>query len=408
MCDGIIFRCNIYIAMKKSHFVAIRNQASDNTLELYFLDIIQDSYDWYSGMQTSKVQEIIDKVNYYQPSKIICYIDSIGGDAQCGMSIYNFLKLTTAKVECRVIGLAASVASVIAMAANKGKLLVARNGFVMIHQAQGMAWGTANDLRQAADLVDKYTDQIIDIYTQRTGKTADEIKGLINGGDYWMTGQEAVDQGFADDTFNEVETINVNVAARLEPDQIERIPVRIRAQMEHTKDDSIINKIESEMKKLGDVIKNLFASHKPAKPEDTAILNQVGDIMKPALDEFSTEVDTAITNGVNESIASKPVNDAIATQVANAVNGIDFSVDGAPKTSLDLSVTNCIKNSLKAEGDNDIKTFIKNLVDAATADLKTKNADLEREIVAIKGKPLNAGNGGAEGQYQARGKKTGS
>jgi ATP-dependent Clp endopeptidase proteolytic subunit ClpP len=324
------------------------------------------------------VQEIIDKVNYYQPSKIVCYIDSVGGDAQCGMSIYNFLKLTSAKVECRIIGLAASVASVIAMAANKGKLYVARNGFMMIHQAEGMAWGTSEELRQAADLVDKYTNQIIDIYTQRTGKTADEIKALINGGDYWMTGQEAVDQGFADDTFNDVEQVaNLSVAARMEPSQFEKIPARIRAQMKPTEEDNRTFYQNSiiEMKKFFTDIVNAIKGVKPV--EGTPITNQIAEAVTAPFEKVAEEIESTITNKVNEGLKSDPVKNEIASQVAAA---IDFTKEGPLKTSFDATIKQAVENATK-----DYSQKITALETAKT-ELENKNKALENDITLLKGK----------------------
>jgi ATP-dependent Clp protease protease subunit len=364
--------------MKKAHFVAIRNQASDSTLELYFLDVIQDTYDWWTGMQISKVQEIIDQVNAYKPSKIICFIDSVGGDAQTGMSIYNFLKLYNAKIEVRIIGLAASIAAIIAMAASKGKLFIARNGFMMIHKAEGMAWGSSEDLRQAADLVDKYTGQIADILSQRTGKTVDEINALMEAGDYWMSGQEAKDQGFADDTFNDVE--NVNVAARLEPAQFEKIPARIRAQMKPADGDdhkSFIQNQFDDMKKFFTDIANAIRGVKPE--EGKQITNQIADAVTAPFEKLGDEIDNTITNKVGEVVSNK---------VVEAVNAIDFSKDGPAKTALDASVKVAVENATK-----DYSTKITAL-ETAKIELEKKNKELEQEITNMKGKNTNAGDGG--------------
>jgi hypothetical protein len=298
------------------------------------------------------------------------------------MSIYNFLVRCDAKVEVEIIGLAGSIASVIAMAANKGKLRIARNAFMMIHKAEGVVGGTAEEIRQGAELVDLYTTQIVDIYSQRTGKTVDEINNLIENGDYWMAGEDCVAQGFADETFNDV-TPNIQIAARLDTSLYKNIPAQIRAQLKpSTEDDSSTNKILSEMNKLGEKIVNLFKSHKPAANADVpTVLSQVGEIMKPALDEFEAEIDTTITNKVNETIASKPVNDAIALQVTNAVTAsIDFSKDGPGKTALDAAVTAAVTNATKP--------FTERItaLETANAALKTQNEALVLDITNIKGK----------------------
>src|SRR5690606_20606777 len=152
---------------------------NSNTLELYFLDDIYNKYDWWTDTVSSMVNDVVQQVRERSPKTIKLIIDSQGGDASIGLAIYNFLKHYGAKVETDVIGMAGSIASVIAMAANKGKLRMARNAFMVIHKAWGGGIGNSNDLRAAADVVDKYTAQIVDVYSQRTSKSAEEISSLI-------------------------------------------------------------------------------------------------------------------------------------------------------------------------------------------------------------------------------------
>ena len=82
--------------------------ASDNSLDLYFLDVIQNPeyYDWDSGQmeEGSLVTDIISQVQYFKPSKIKMTIDCLGGNLFIALSIYNFLKEYPAKVECKILG----------------------------------------------------------------------------------------------------------------------------------------------------------------------------------------------------------------------------------------------------------------------------------------------------------------
>lgn len=375
---------HIYIAMSKSKFVAIRNQGDSSTLELYFLDVIQDTYDFWTGMVYSKVQEIIDKVNYYKPSKIKCIIDSEGGDAQAGLSIYNFLVRCDAKIEVEIIGLAGSIASVIAFSANKGKLRIARNAFMMIHKAEGVCYGTADEIRQAANVVDLYTQQIVDIYSQRTGKTVEEINKLIENGDYWMAGEDSVAQGFADETFNDV-TPNLQIAARLDTDVYKNIPAQIRAQLKPATESPedhktfIQNQFDS-MKKFFTEIVNAIKGVTPSTDPKVTITNQIAEAVLAPFEKLGDEIETTITNKVTETVVSKTVNDAIALQVTNAVTAaVDFSKDGPGKTALDAAVTLAVTNATK-----DFAPKITAL-ETSNADLKKKNDDLETEITNMKG-----------------------
>lgn len=368
--------------MSKQKFIAIRNQADSNTLELFFLDIIQDSYDWWTGMMTSKVQEIIDKVNFYKPAKIKCVIDSEGGEAQTGMSIYNFLKRCDAKVEVEIIGLAGSIASVIAMAANKGKLRIAKNAFMMIHKAEGVCYGTAEEIRKGADLVDLYTNQIVDIYAQRTGKSVNEINALIANGDYWMAGEDCVTQGFADETFNEV-TNNLQIAARLDTSVYKNMPAQIRAQLNaepNTPEDSktFFQTQFQEMKKFFTEIVNAIKGVKPE--EGKTITNQIAEAVTVPFENLATEIETTVTNKVNETVAGKTVNDAIALQVSNAVTAsIDFSKEGPGKTAIEAAVKVAV-DAVTNEWSGKITAL-----ETANAGLTKKNEDLEKDITNMKG-----------------------
>jgi ATP-dependent protease ClpP protease subunit len=372
--------------MSKQKFIAIRNQADSNTLELFFLDVIQDSFDWWTGMMTSKVQEIIDKVNFFKPSKIKVIIDSEGGDAQTGLSIYNFLLRCDAKVEVEIIGLAGSIASVIAMAANKGKLRIARNAFMMIHKAEGGVWGPSDEIRKGADLVDLYTSQIVDIYAQRTGKSIDDINALIANGDFWMAGEEAVTQGFADETFNDV-TQNLQIAARLDRTIYKNIPATVLAQLnpETDPEDSktFLQTQFDEMKKFFTEVVNAIRGVKPV--DGTPITNQIADAVTAPFEKLADEIETTVSNKVNEVVASKPVNDAIATQVTNAVTAaVDFSKDGAGKTAIEAAVKVAV-DALTTD-----MTGKLNAMELVNAGLKKKNDELELEITNIKGGKSNS------------------
>ena len=351
--------------MPKKGFISIRNQAESNTLELYFLDEICDTYDFWSESVQSKVQDIINQVNCYRPSKIVCIIDSIGGDAQIGLSIYNYLKNCSAKIEVQIIGLAGSIASVIAMAANKGKLSMAKNAFMMIHKAEAITCGTADEIRQSAAVVDKYDAQIADIYSQRTGKSADEVKGLYASGDYWMTGDEAVAQGFADSVFND--TPNLQVAARLKGSEYKNIPAQIRAQMSPTEEteQSFLTKQFDEMKKFFTEITNAIRGIKPAEGGSTPITNQIADAIQAPFEKIGEEIEITVTNQVAAAIKDESfvtvMNAAIKTQVENATKELTTKVAILEQANKDLEteVTNLKGSGTGAGEGNAIEAKVK-------------------------------------------------
>lgn len=122
-------------------------------------------------------------------------VHSPGGEVLDGWAIANGLKNHPAKVVARVEGMAASMGSVVLMAADEVEM--PKNSYVMIHNVTGGVWGEADELRSAADLVEKLQDDIIDFYAGRTGIERDEVAEMMRV-ETWMNGEEAVALGFAD------------------------------------------------------------------------------------------------------------------------------------------------------------------------------------------------------------------
>lgn len=165
--------------------------ASDdaNTLNIY--DQIGESWDG-TGMTARIVNSVLRKAD---GDDVIVNVNSPGGDFFEGVTIYNMLREYDGVVNINVIGLAASAASVIAMAADE--LRVAKAGFLMIHNAWGLVIGNQHDMREAADTFAVFDRAMAGVYAARSGIDEDEIADLM-ASDFWMTGEEAVDKGFAD------------------------------------------------------------------------------------------------------------------------------------------------------------------------------------------------------------------
>ena len=126
-------------------------------------------------------------------------LDTPGGDCNDGFTIYDAIKASKASVTVNITGLAASMGSVIMLAADPGKIRIAENGRVMIHRVTGGAFGNSDDLDAAAKVTAQFEDRIVALYTERTGTPEDEIRELMKANlGTWFFGQEAVDAGFAD------------------------------------------------------------------------------------------------------------------------------------------------------------------------------------------------------------------
>ena len=136
----------------------------------------------------------LDELRKVTTPEVNVEINSPGGDVFAGLAIYNGLRNSGKKVNVKVLGIAASAASLVAMAGDT--IEMPENTFMMIHNPWTFAAGDAEDLREQADLLDKIGDSLTSTYARRTGKSAEEIQTLL-AAETWFTAQEAVDAGFA-------------------------------------------------------------------------------------------------------------------------------------------------------------------------------------------------------------------
>lgn len=132
------------------------------------------------------------------------HIHSPGGDVFDGIAIYNLLNSHPASKTVYIDGLAASMASVIAMVGNP--IIMPENAMMMIHKPWGITGGDANDMRDYADLLDKVEDVLIPSYAKKTGKSTEELAAML-GEETWMTAQECLEHGFADEISTAVQAM---------------------------------------------------------------------------------------------------------------------------------------------------------------------------------------------------------
>lgn len=162
----------------------------DNSISI--LDVIGE--DWWTGEGVT-AKRIAAALRSIGNQDVIVNINSPGGDFFEGLAIYNMLREHPAKVTVKVLGLAASAASVIAMAGDE--IQVARAGFLMIHNTWVVAAGDRNALRDVAEWLTPFDAAAVDIYAARSGVDADDIAAMLDK-ETWISGKEAVEKGFAD------------------------------------------------------------------------------------------------------------------------------------------------------------------------------------------------------------------
>lgn len=170
---------------------ALRGEGSE-TLELDIYDVVRPG-GWLYDLTARGVRERL-KSNA-NAKTIRLRINSEGGDVINGFAIYSMLVEHKARVEADIEGIAASVASVIAMAADE--IRIASNAWMMIHNASGWARGESDDLKRYGEVLAKMSEQAADVYAARTGLGRERVLELMKA-ETWMTATEAKSLGFVD------------------------------------------------------------------------------------------------------------------------------------------------------------------------------------------------------------------
>jgi ATP-dependent Clp protease protease subunit len=271
---------------KNKSYIGIKNEAETSTLELHFTDFIYDGFNWDTWETTNLVQETINKIKAANPSKIKVVINSLGGDVMIGLALYNYIKAYKAEKEVDVLGFAASIASIMAMVADPGKLRMGKSTFMIIHAAWSYAAGNAKEMRKQADDLDKVTNELASIYAQRSGKEASYFTDLWEDGDYWMTATEAKEIGLADEIYN---SEPVNAKVDFSNYNFRNVPAALlnSAEAPPVDESNPIYKFFNKqymklMDKLNSIVNNAKTDKKFEKIENRdAVLDMVMEVFKP-------------------------------------------------------------------------------------------------------------------------------
>ncbi|HGN9119706.1 TPA: ClpP-like prohead protease/major capsid protein fusion protein [Proteus mirabilis] len=191
----------------------------DQTADIYI-------YDEIGGWGISARRFTEDLISLGNLSHINLHIHSPGGEVFDGIAIYNQLKNHSATITVYIDGLAASMASVIAMVGDT--VIMPKNAMMMIHKPWGVSWGDANDMREYADLLDKLENVLILAYVAKTGKTTEEITAMLEQ-ETWLDGDECVEHGFADKVIEPVKAMASLTSKRIE--EFSSMPSAIKNQI---------------------------------------------------------------------------------------------------------------------------------------------------------------------------------
>ena len=267
--------------MNKQYFNIAKINDSIGEIDIYG-EIIDES--WRMSDTETSAPSFKDALKELKDVKqITVNINSGGGDVFSGVAIHNMLKSHKAHVTVKIDGLAASIASVIAMAGDK--VIIPRNAMLMIHNAWTFAVGNASDLRKQAEDLEKINSVVINSYLDKNPDIdEDKLRSLMDN-ETWLTAQEAKDLGLVD-----VIAEPNKAAANITKSQIERY-------------DNVPSKFKNE--------ESTVETPKETKQEVTA-----DDVMS-ALDEIKSDV-KAILEHVSKGEKSKEDEEIDASQAQNS------------------------------------------------------------------------------------------
>ena len=150
--------------------------------------------DWFggSGISAKAFSQAMQDVG---PGPLVVEINSPGGNVWDGLAIYNMLRGRQAPVTTRVVGIAASIASIIALAGDTVE--IADAALFMIHDPSGMVAGSSEDMRKMADALDQHAEVLAGIYSKVTGRPTAQIRAAMKE-ETWFTAEQAIQFGLAD------------------------------------------------------------------------------------------------------------------------------------------------------------------------------------------------------------------
>ncbi len=285
----------------------IQGKATDAVAEVYIFNEI--------GAYGITAQDFISEMKEYKDTPVNLRINCIGGDVFDGMAMYNIIKKREAKTTAYIEGIAASMGSVIALAADE--VVMAENSLFMIHNAWGGAMGEAEDMRKTASVLEKISGEIASIYKRKTRLSLDRITDMMDE-ETWLNAQEAYELGFIDSISD-----SIKVAAKYDVSKFKNITT-----------EQIHNKLNINVnnKKMTEELKNWFnnkvdeivASVKGADNKSEEVVTEV-NVMLSDNEEISnklssfeasvTDLNGKIVSLEEELTSAKGENETLSTEI---------------------------------------------------------------------------------------------
>ena len=327
---------------------------SDNEAEIFLYDEISSYNDDEIGLINAK--GLIKQIQSLGDINVITLrINSTGGDVCQAQAMSSYLKSCKADIIVKIDGIAASAASLVAMAGDK--IIMPENAMMMIHNPAGGVLGEAEDMREMAEILDKIRDIIASIYEAKTGLTQEKITELMNA-ETWMTAHEALELKFCDEVIP-----NIEIAASVGKNGILLKNVIGSARIDNS---------------LGDKIPKDFINTQTFK-EDTKM--QITNLteLEAAYPELVSEIKNSAVNSERERL--KILDNLNAEGCEEIINKAKYEEPRDPR-DVAIDIVNAMRNSAAIKARYSDADVINEVV-IPQRDLSNKKADEEAEILAM-------------------------
>ena len=315
----------------KEKWYNIKNKAGE-TADIYIFDEI--------GTYGVTAQEFINDIKELKGLPINLRINSLGGDVFDGMAMYNVIKRRKAKTTVYIEGIAASIATIIALGADE--VVMAENSLFMIHNAWGGTMGEAKDMRKTADTLDKISSELTDIYRKKTGLSYDALQEMMDE-ETWLNANEAYELGFVDtisDSIKVAAKYDVSKFKNITQEEIQnKLSININTKKMtnvikewfNNKVEEIVATVKGNVKVSEDVVEETTINVTLADNED--IMNKISDFETKNIDLSdkisSLEEELANAKGTNLTLTEEV--EALNAKINKAdAKGTEIATDSDP------------------------------------------------------------------------------
>jgi ATP-dependent Clp endopeptidase proteolytic subunit ClpP len=253
---------------KQSWYRIAAKKGDDSRAEILIYDEIGRNF-WGKGIAA---EDLVKELSALDVKAIDVRINSVGGQVFEGLAIFNALDRHPATVTTHVDGMAASIASIVALAGDEVR--IAENAFMMIHNPHGIEMGDANAMRKMADILDTLAGSLADTYVAKTGKSEKVIRAMMDE-ETWFNAEEALEVGMVDEVDEAMDvaaSFDLSKFHNVRPDVLERAAEKVRPMGKVVVEADLtarLEKVADELEELADNAEQAELVQLAAEAEET-------------------------------------------------------------------------------------------------------------------------------------------